>query len=253
VKKINHILQEWPPRTVITSDWLKEHGVYKQLANSYEKSGWLERISRGAYKRKGDEISLPGGLYALQDLQHLAVHVGGKTALELRGYSHYIRMADTHPVILWKPPGVRLPSWFLSYDWNTPVEVRSVTLFDTNVHTLSDTKVDSIKIEISAPEQAVLEYLHDVPKNEGIDEANYIMEGLTSLRPSVLQKLLESCKSIKTKRLFLYMADHHNHAWFNRLDLSSINLGTGKREIIKGGKLDKAYNIVVPELNREER
>ena len=91
------------------------------------------------------------------------------------------------------------------------------------------------------------------PIYEGIDEADYIMEGLTSLRPSVLQELLESCKSIKTKRLFLYMADHHNHPWFKRLDLSSIPLGKGKREIIKGGKLDKKYQIVVPDLKREER
>lgn len=253
MKKINHILQEWPPRTVITSDWLNEHGVYKQLADSYEKSGWLERIGRGAYKRKGDHVSLPGGLYALQALQNLPVHIGGKTALELKGYSHYIRMGNTQPVVLWKTPAVRLPNWFLSYDWNTPIKVRSVTLFDSSIYALSQTKIDDIKIEISAPERAVLEYLHDVPKYEGIDEANYIMEGLTSLRPSVLQKLLESCKSIKTKRLFLYMADHHNHSWFKRLDQSSIYLGKGKREIIKGEKLDKTYNIVVPELNREER
>ena len=246
-------MQKWPPRTVITSDWLSEQGVYKQLADSYEKSGWLERISRGAYKRKGDKVSWPGGLYALQELQDLSVHVGGKTALELQGYSHYIRMDDTQPVVLWKTPDVRLPNWFHSYDWNTSIEVRSVTLFDSSIYALSQTKVDNIKIEVSAPERAVLEYLHDVPKYEGIDEANYIMEGLTSLRPSVLQELLESCKSIKTKRLFLYMADHHNHPWFKRLDLSSIPLGKGKREIIKGGKLDKKYQIVVPDLKREER
>lgn len=246
-------MQGWPPRTVITSDWLKEHGVYKQLADSYEKSGWLERISRGAYKRKGETISWPGGLYALQELQDLSVHAGGKTALELQGYSHYIRMDDTQTVVLWKTPELRLPSWFVSYDWNTRLDIRSVTLFDKSVNALSETKVDNIKIEISATERAVLEYLHDVPKYEGIDEANYIMEGLTSLRPSVLQELLESCKSIKTKRLFLYMAEHHNHPWFKRLDLSSIHLGKGKREIIKGEKLDKKYNIVVPELTREDR
>ncbi len=181
------------------------------------------------------------------------MYAGGKTALELQGYGHYIRMDDTQPVVLWKTPDVRLPNWFLSYDWNTVIEVRSITLFDSSIHALSQTKVDDIKIEISAAERAVLEYLHDVPKYEGIDEANYIMEGLASLRPSVLQKLLESCQSIKTKRLFLYIADHHNHSWFKRLDLSSISLGKGKREIIKGGKLDNTYNIVVPELSREDQ
>jgi hypothetical protein len=49
------------------------------------------------------------------------------------------------------------------------------------------------------------------------------------------------------------MAEHHNHAWFKRLDQSSIDLGSGKREIVKGGILDKKYKIVVPNLSREER
>lgn len=92
-----------------------------------------------------------------------------------------------------------------------------------------------------------------MPKDESIDEANYLMEGLSSLRPSVLQTLLETCKSVKVKRLFLYMAEHHNHAWFKRLETSSMDLGSGKREIIKGGKLDKKYKIVVPELSRKDR
>lgn len=91
------------------------------------------------------------------------------------------------------------------------------------------------------------------PKQEGFDEANYIMEGLPSLRPTVLQTLLEACKSVKVKRLFLYMAEHHNYAWFKRLETSSMDLGSGKREIIKGGKLDKKYMIVVPELSREDQ
>ena len=60
-------------------------------------------------------------------------------------------------------------------------------------------------------------------------------------------------KRNKNKTSFLYMADHHNHPWFKRLDLSSIPSGKGKREIIGGGKLDKTYNIVVPGLSREEQ
>jgi hypothetical protein len=60
------------------------------------------------------------------------------------------------------------------------------------------TKSENIKPNII---KMALEYLHDVPKCEGIDEAKYVMEGLTSLIPSVLQKLLESCKSIIMKLL----------------------------------------------------
>ncbi|MCW9705737.1 AbiEi antitoxin N-terminal domain-containing protein [Fodinibius salsisoli] len=49
-------------------------GVYKQLADVYETSGWLERIGRGAYKRKGNDLLWEGGLYALQKLQGLPIH-----------------------------------------------------------------------------------------------------------------------------------------------------------------------------------
>ncbi|NIS09389.1 MAG: hypothetical protein GWO07_11630, partial [Candidatus Dadabacteria bacterium] len=65
LKKINQILQNWPQGTVITTDWLKRQGVSRQSVNGYTNSGWFERIGRGAYKRKGDNISWAGGLYAL--------------------------------------------------------------------------------------------------------------------------------------------------------------------------------------------
>lgn len=238
---------------MLTADWLEKKGVYRQLVDSYINSGWLERIGTGAYKRKGDVIGWQGGLYALQKLQNIPVHIGGKTAFELQGFGHYIRMGNTRQVVLWKTPEVRLPSWFLSYDWKAHLEVRSITLFNKDVHALSQKKFEHTEITVSSAERAILEYLHDVPKYEGIDEANYIMEGLSSLRPAVLQQLLESCTSVKVKRLFMYMAEHHNHSWFKRLDSSSIYLGRGKREIVKGGKLDKKYQIVVPDLSREDR
>ena len=252
MKKINQILQTWPQGTVITTDWLNKQSISRQSVNNYKKSGWLERIGQGAYKRKGDEVSWKGALYALQKLQGLSVHVGGRTAIELQGFGHYVKKSSNQ-VILWKIPEVRLPSWFQEYDWEANLEVRSATLFNREVDEFSQTKVENIELTISSAERAILEYLRDVPKDESIDEANYIMEGLSSLRPSVLQTLLEACNSVKAKRLFFYMAEHHNHAWFERLELSSIDLGSGKREIIKGGKLDKKYMIVVPELSREDQ
>jgi hypothetical protein len=43
------------------------------------------------------------------------------------------------------------------------------------------------------------------------------------------------------------LADRHHHAWLNRLDKDSIDLGTGKRMLVRGGKLDRVYQITVPE------
>ncbi|MDO9112028.1 MAG: AbiEi antitoxin N-terminal domain-containing protein [Desulfatirhabdiaceae bacterium] len=41
----------------------------------------------------------------------LPVHVGGKTAIELKGYAHYLS-AKQNRVFLFGPRGLILPSWF---------------------------------------------------------------------------------------------------------------------------------------------
>lgn len=252
MNKLNKTLQKWPPGTIVTSDWLKEQGIYKQLVDSYKNTGWIKRVGRGAFKRTGEQVSWEGGLYALQQLQHLPVHVGGKTALELHGLGHYVNMAS-EKILLWKTPDVRLPVWFKSHEWKSTIELRSASLFATEKYSLTQTTSNQIDVIASSPERAILEHLYDVPKHEGFDEASYIMEGLTSLRPIVLQYLLEACKSIRVKRLFMYLADYYHHRWFDKLDPSTIDLGKGKRVIVEGAQLDKKYQIVVPKLKREEQ
>jgi hypothetical protein len=51
---------------------------------------------------------------------------------------------------------------------------------------------------------------------------------------------------VKVKRLFLWFAERHHHAWLKSLDREGIDLGSGKRMIVRGGKLDTQYNITVP-------
>ncbi|MEX2604508.1 MAG: type IV toxin-antitoxin system AbiEi family antitoxin [Gracilimonas sp.] len=252
MSKINQILRDWPTRTVITTEWLNEKGVSRQLADSYKKSGWLESFGMGAYKRPDEEIRWVGALYTLQKVSGYTVHVGGKTALEKHGLSHYIIKSDRAMVILWKKPSERLPEWFKKQVWNDYLKIRSANLFIES-GAQSEIVINGIEVNVSSPEQAFMEYLYDVPKHESWDEMNYISEGLVSLRPNVLQSLLKSCNSIKVKRLFLYLAEKHNHPWFKRLDVSKIELGSGKRQIVKGGKLDKKYQITVQDLEREER
>ncbi|MFO7799126.1 type IV toxin-antitoxin system AbiEi family antitoxin [Rhodohalobacter sp.] len=253
MNKINQILNDWPPGTLITSEWLESKGVSRQLSASYVKSGWFEKVSAGVYKRPKDEIAGAGVLYTLQVKNNMSVHIGGKTSLELQGYGHYIKMGPHQKVVLWKEPDLWLPTWFKNVEWDVSFEVRSAKLFDDYDESLNKKNVDGFLLNMSSPERAVMEYLYDIPKHENFDEAHYIMEGMTTLRPSVLQSLLENCRSIKVKRLFLYMAETYNHSWLKYLEESTIGLGSGNRSIVKGGKLVKKYQIVVPEINREDR
>lgn len=103
--------------------------------------------------------------------------------------------------------------------------------------------------KISEPERAILEAIYLTPNKTTLRNVYQILELMTTLRPQLLQQLLENCSSIKVKRLFLYMAEKTGHEWFNYLNLSKINLGSGKRVITKGGKLDKKYNIVIEDLD----
>jgi len=83
--KINLLLRSWPTGTVAVLPWLEKQGVYQQLAYEYERSGWFERVGRSAYFRAGDHIEWPGAVRAMQSQLGLRVHVGGKSALELKG------------------------------------------------------------------------------------------------------------------------------------------------------------------------
>jgi hypothetical protein len=74
-----------------------------------------------------------------------------------------------------------------------------------------------------------------------------LFEGLTTLRPAVVNALLKSCAHNKAKRLFLFLADYYAYPWIKRVDMDAIDLGRGKRMVTRGGKLDKRYQITVPE------
>ena len=69
----------------------------------------------------------------------------------------------------------------------------------------TDFKDRDFSVRIAATERAAMEMLHLVPKEVGFDESLLIMENLVTLRPDVVQSLLMACRSVKVKRLFLYM------------------------------------------------
>jgi hypothetical protein len=102
-------------------------------------------------------------------------------------------------------------------------------------------------LTLSTAERAVFELLDEVPARETFDHVDKVFAGLTNLRPDRLKKLLGDCKNVKVKRLFFFFADRHKHAWAAKLDKSAVDLGHGKRVLIKGGKFDRTYQITVPE------
>jgi hypothetical protein len=90
----------------------------------------------------------------------------------------------------------------------------------------------------------------DIDRQSISETANFfrqIIEGMTSLRPKVMQELLEACSSIKVKRQFLYLAERDGLSLVKYLDLNRIDLGTGKRAITETGRLTPKYALLLPE------
>ena len=245
---INNLLKNWPKGTVVVYNWLKKQGIYRQLADLYVKSGWIERIGRGAFKRSGENIDWSGGVYALQTQLGMSVHPGGKTALEIEGSAQYLP-ADfkQKKIVLFGSKGEKLPSWFKGIGWEIDIRYVMSGLFGKDIFVgFKSYSFGNYEIKISSPERAALELCYDVPLQQSFDEMDQIMSGLLTLRPGMVQDLLEKCQSVKAKRLFMYIAEKHDHAWVGKIDLKRVDFGSGKRALCKNGYYDSKYKIVVP-------
>ena len=111
---------------------------------------------------------------------------------------------------------------------------------------LTQKDLRSYAVTISTPERAIMEVMYGLPRDASFEEVALLMEGLTTLRPRMLQVLLEQCHSVKVKRLFMYLAEDCNHAWVKKLDVSKVDFGKGKRMLVKGGRFNAKYSITVP-------
>ncbi|MBL1215607.1 MAG: hypothetical protein HND52_19730 [Ignavibacteriae bacterium] len=246
MKKINQLIQQWERGTVRISSYLNKAGYQKDLMKKYVSSKWLESLGYGAFKLAGDTIEWTGAVKALQEQKGLGIHPGGISAIELRGYGHYIKQGG-EVIHLFGNRKETLPKWFTNQNWMNRINYVKTSLFNYKSNSLTSTvSVNNLKVKVSINELAAMEMLFLVPKVQSFEEAYLVMENLTSLRPKYVQQLLEECNSIKVKRLFMWMAEKQNHSWVEDLDLSKINFGNGKRLIVKNGALDKKYNITIP-------
>lgn len=244
-EKLKRLLDSHLPGTVYVAAWLEGRGISRDLQAYYRKSGWLETVGTGAFKRPSEQVTWQGGLYALQEQSGLAVHAGALTALALQGYAHYVRLgAET--VFLFSPPKTNLPAWFRNRDWGQKIYHCKTSVLPSGL-ALTDYRAGAFSVKISAPERAILECLHLAPDTVDLVECYQVMEGLTTLRPKLLQPLLEQCSSVKVKRLFLYMAEKAGQDWLKDLDTSKFDLGAGARTVTKGGVYVSRYGLTVPE------
>jgi len=263
--KLKELLDETPHGFLVDANALARSGIDHRLVHKYLKSGWLEPVIRGVYRRPFLGVSGPADQATEWQIVMLSLslmgyqgHVGGETALGLQGYRHNLRLAGKERVFVF---GDDLPNWLRRVRTNADFLTRNLSLFDGAdlcvgaresgfaEHPTRDTAALNtlhLTMRLSYPERAVLEMLNEVPGEMTFASVDQIFEGLANLRPARLQSLLDACTSIKTKRLFFVFADRHNHAWRKYVSPEGFDLGKGPRTLFKGGKYHPEYRISVP-------
>jgi hypothetical protein len=241
--KLNHLLQKNNPGGLYFSAWLKENGYSDQLLKSYRDSGWLKALSRGVMYRTGDKLRTFAVLESWNGQLGKHYHIAAHSALELSGFNHYVPMGKPK-LIICHPKEEAVPYWMKNGDFDF-----SLIFFSTEA--FSSPKIESIRADypdmlVSLPEQAFLECLLLAPKQYSYMDLYYVMEHLATLRPSLVQELLENTNSLKIKRMFLYMAEKASHQWFKYLNPEKIELGSAKHQLVKNGIYVPKYKITVP-------
>jgi len=241
--KLNQLLQKKNTGGLYFSAWLKENGYSDQLLKSYRDSGWLKALSKGVMYRTGDTLSSFAVLESYNSQLNKNYHIAAHSALELAGFNHYVPMGKPM-LMIGHLKGEPVPSWMRSVNLNYLLKFFSTETFSKPQFALFNTEYPHV--QASVPEQAFLECLLLAPEHYSYMDSYYIMEQLTTLRPEVVQELLENTSNLKVKRMFLYMAEKAGHYWFESLDLEEIELGTGKHQLVENGVYISKYKITVP-------
>lgn len=266
---LNQLLATLSPGVMVDSAWLQAQGISRTSIHDYVERGWLERIAPRVYRRAtaSSAASLRWDLAVMsaQRLANGAFYVGGLSALELGGKGHYARLGNEQTIHLYDPAR-SIPTWLSGLDLNVRLTVHNRLLFtDPSVgvawhrYDLGTTRLGAAApsadageawdhyLRVAGAERAAIELMEDVPRTFAFDHADTIFEGLTTLRPKLVTRLLEECRSIRAKRLFLFFADRHDHGWAKHVDRTAVDIGRGKRQLEPGGRLEAHYQITVPE------
>lgn len=230
---------------IVDRSWLKSKGFERSAVDYYVRAGKLQAYGHGVYRKPGPPLKWQNVVYSL-NLLGADVHIGHLSALAYYGYEHYLDLNLSQRITVYCQR--KLPEW--------AVRVSGIALKRIAGNPFSqDFKIGlenvpfgtwDWPISYASPERAFLELFSTLKTGNEINSAMMMFESAATLRPNLLQLLLEECKQIKAKRLFLWMSKRLNHQWYKLIDQNTIDLGTGKRQIIKDGVLDKDFLITVP-------
>ncbi len=245
-KSESSLEQTLPEGQLVNRSWLKARGFNRPRVDYALRAGKLTSVARGIYRRPGPALKWEHVVYSLNQMG-CPVRVGGRCALEFQGMAHYLPLGAAQRIDLYGEG--RVPAWVRTFQGSFQFTIHTTRLFDPLPEAAMHHRPFGAwdwPIPFSMPELALLELLAGVRHGMDFDMADKFFESAVNLRPGLLSGLLLACTQIKAKRLFLWFSDRHGHAWRQALDTEGIDLGRGKRMLVKGGTYDAVYKITVP-------
>ena len=112
-RKLNQLGRLLPEGLLVDAAWLSQRGYSTSLRSQYVAAGWLAQPTRQVYQRPRGSLSWQQVVISLQTLLERNLIVGGRSALELKGFAHYLAH-EKKEVHLYGPK--RPPSW-LNNGW----------------------------------------------------------------------------------------------------------------------------------------
>ena len=101
---------------------------------------------------------------------------------------------------------------------------------------------------LSTPERALLEILDELPERETFHQVDKLVEGLTNLESAPPAKAPGGLSQREGQAaLLLFCRPPRSSLAEEAGPYVRIDLGKGKRMLVRGGKLDPTYEITVPE------
>lgn len=248
--KLNWLVSHTYPGGLIAQKWLSANSISYSLTQKYTESGWLKKLDTGLYYRpdpnSGDLPDWFDAFTVLSKQLQLPVHLAGLSSLNQQGLGHYLPL-DKENIWVGIKDKQSLPAWFRSFQGCEWQYSSCSKLTEFTEKDFTNVSVRGVELKASCPELAAYEVVDAIGKHISFEHVAELFQGLVNLSPRKVQSILNRSGAIQTNRIFLFLSRYYDHQWYKKIDESKISLGSGKRQVVKGGKLDERYQITVPE------
>lgn len=254
-KLLQQLVNRVPPGFLVDTPWLNRHGIGPKSVYAYAKSGWLERLAHGVYRRSG--VGQPAFvnwdilLLSLHQIMGYRAHVGGLSALEFQERLDPKALRDCTQFWLY---GDNLPAWLNHIPVNGSLEIRRRSLFDDSELGLEGGSAGEGCADVwnwssrsSSSERAILEIMDEVPHAVTFGQLEKVFRISIGYRHMLVNPLLQSCRKIRVRRLFCVFAERGNFLWWDKIDLDALDLGRGVHRASPNGRIHPRFKLIVPE------